>query len=70
MRALVIDRRLQACSDAELRDLYRQLFAHWYPQRDPITGTAPPFYEEQMSKLRAEFGRRGVQLRFEFDVPC
>lgn len=63
MPALLIDRRFQTCSDAELRlvafELLR-LVGHYNVNdwRD-----LPPKYRLRAENLRAELSRRGVQLQ-------
>lgn len=62
MPLLGIDRRLQAVSDRELRQLWQDVAPLMAAQVDPISGRLPPVYQRQFDRLRDEFARRGVQL--------
>lgn len=63
MPALLLDRRLQTCSDAELQRLHQKLanvinrFGVFDLEK------APRVVREQYVALQAEYARRGCQLR-------
>lgn len=63
MPSLIIDRRLQTCSQSELRVLAGQLLAVWEHHGRPEWSDMPPRYKKQFDALRVELERRGVQLR-------
>jgi len=63
MRAIVLDRRFQNCSDAELGQLFAGLSRILWHHGITDWTDLPPYYRDRMEKLRAEFDRRGVQLQ-------
>ena len=63
MPALLIDRRLQSCSQSELRVLAGKLLEAWSHHGRPEWADMPPRYSRQFEALRIELARRGVQLR-------
>lgn len=60
---IVIDRRLQSCSDEELRRIARQLFDIWQVKGSAPFDKMPRWFVKDVEKLRTELARRGVQLR-------
>jgi len=59
---LVIDKRLQACTDAELRKLMRELSDAWQAKGCPSWSDMPRVMLGEYERLATEFYRRGVQL--------
>jgi hypothetical protein len=62
MTALLIDRRLQSCSDAELAEYWQELARVLELARDYSTGPLGERYAAAYERCRAEFALRGVQL--------
>ena len=61
--AIVIDRRLQTCSDDELQRIAERLFRVWAEKGYLPRHLMPVAWEAEVQKLRVEMARRGVQLR-------
>lgn len=62
MPMIGLDRRLEACTDAQLRHLWDELAPLLQGKVDPLTGKLPVTYQRRYERLRDEFARRGVQL--------
>lgn len=62
MNFLVIDRRLQSCSDAELKRLMLRLSEAWEEKGCPSFSDMPRLMLGEWERLSAEARRRGVQL--------
>ena len=60
--ALVIDRRLQTCTDAELQEHWLELAFFLQGKKSMLDGSLPPTYREAYERVRLEFAKRGVQL--------
>ena len=61
-KALVVDRRLQQCTDAEFRRLCSNLMERWVFFGQPDWGRMPPSFQDEYARLCTEFQRRGIQL--------
>jgi hypothetical protein len=59
---IILDRRLQACSTEELTSLARQLFDYWLMKGSMSIDRMPKWWRSDVSRLRDELDRRGVQL--------
>jgi len=59
---LAVDRRLQNCSDHELKRLMRKLSDAWEAKGCPAWSDMPVSMLGEWDALDAEFRRRGVQL--------
>jgi len=59
---IVIDRRLQQCTDAELRYIARRLFDLWALKGHMPQEKMPLTWRRDVARLREELDRRGVQL--------
>ena len=60
---IALDRRLQTCSEQELQRLMRELSVWWESKGCPSEDEMPRNMRREWIRLRAEFRRRGVQLR-------
>ena len=59
---IVFDRRLQTCSDAELRRLAQKLSDAWEAKGCPDFRDMPRVMLGEWDALQREFNRRGVPL--------
>lgn len=62
MKALVIDRRLQSCSNEELRSHVQRLLDYWIEKGYPDWGDMPKQMLGEWVRLSDEVQRRGIQL--------
>jgi hypothetical protein len=62
MPSLILDRRLQTCTQEELRALASKLLAAWAHHGRPDWEDMPKRYKREFDALRVELERRGVQL--------
>lgn len=63
MPILVLDRRLQSCTDLELRRLAFELLDAWKHHGRPHWDDMPAKHLKRFNALRDELARRGVQLQ-------
>lgn len=63
MATLLIDRRFQNCTDAELKQAYQMLSGILVHHGVKTWDKMPSYYRGRMEACYAEFQRRGVQLR-------
>lgn len=63
MSPIVIDRRLQSCTNAELQRISRRLFDLWDAKGRMAEDKMPKTWRHDVLQVRKELARRGVQLR-------
>ena len=62
MEPIVMHRRLGPLTDAQLRTVTRRLALALRDEHANGDGSYAPFWQDQLSRLRAEWMRRGEQL--------